>query len=201
LFFADEIRDPHHEIDNLPGRVKVSQKELRMAGQLIDAMSEPWKPSDYRDTYTDRVNELIDAKKHDKQFEPAAEAPGATSGGDLADVLRASLDTANLKACRPCPSVGVAAWHPGAHGHMADGSRPGASGSPNRLLRARPEPDWCNCSPPRPHRTSSHIRRHNRLIADHRGLLTGTSWSPPSSSASKVSLDTDPADSARGPSR
>jgi DNA end-binding protein Ku len=65
-----------------------------MAGQLIDAMSEPWKPSDYRDTYTDRVNELIDAKKHDKQFEPAAEAPGATSGGELADVLRASLHTA-----------------------------------------------------------------------------------------------------------
>jgi DNA end-binding protein Ku len=94
LFFADEIRDPHHQIGNLPGRVKVSPKELRMARQLIDAMSEPWKPSDYRDTYTDRVNELIDAKKHDKQFEPAAEAPAATSGGELADVLRASLDTA-----------------------------------------------------------------------------------------------------------
>jgi DNA end-binding protein Ku len=40
LFFADEIRDPHHEIDNIPSRVKVSPKELRMAGQLIDAMSE-----------------------------------------------------------------------------------------------------------------------------------------------------------------
>jgi non-homologous end joining protein Ku len=28
-----------------------------MARQLIDAMSGPWKPADYRDTYTDRVND------------------------------------------------------------------------------------------------------------------------------------------------
>ncbi len=75
LFFADEIRDPHHEIDNLPSRVKLSRQELRIARQLIDAMSEPWTPSDYRDTYTDRVNKLIDAKKHDKQVEFADEAP------------------------------------------------------------------------------------------------------------------------------
>ena len=41
LFFGDEIRDPHDEIGNLPGRVELSPQELRMAGQLIDAMSGP----------------------------------------------------------------------------------------------------------------------------------------------------------------
>lgn len=50
LFFADEIRDPHQEIGNLPGRVDLSARELKIASQLIDAMSGPWQPTDYRDT-------------------------------------------------------------------------------------------------------------------------------------------------------
>jgi DNA end-binding protein Ku len=31
LFFADEIGDPHQEIGNLPGQVKLSGQELHMA--------------------------------------------------------------------------------------------------------------------------------------------------------------------------
>jgi DNA end-binding protein Ku len=46
-----------------------------MARQLVDSMSGPWTPSDYRDTYTDRVNELIEAKKNEKEFQPQAEPP------------------------------------------------------------------------------------------------------------------------------
>jgi DNA end-binding protein Ku len=94
LFFADEVRDPHKEIDNLPGRMRASREELRMAGQLIEAMSGPWRPSDYRDTYTDRVNELIDAKAHDTVVTPSDEAPEATNVVGLTDALRASLDAA-----------------------------------------------------------------------------------------------------------
>jgi DNA end-binding protein Ku len=71
----------------LPGRAKLSRQELSMARQLIDAMSWPWKPADYRDTYTDRVNELIDAKKNDKEFQPAEEAPAATNVVDLTEAL------------------------------------------------------------------------------------------------------------------
>ncbi len=94
LFFADEIRDPHQEISNLPGRVDLSPRELQMASQLIDAMSGPWNPWDYRDTYTDRVNELIEAKKNKKEFQPAAPAPAATNVTDLTEALQASLDAA-----------------------------------------------------------------------------------------------------------
>jgi len=94
LFFANEIRDPHQEIDNLPGQVEVSSQERRMAGQLISSLSGPWKPEDYRDTYTDRVNDLIEAKKHNEDFRPADEPPAATKATDLAQALRASLDAA-----------------------------------------------------------------------------------------------------------
>ena len=94
LFFSDEVRDPHQQISNLPGQVKLSPQELRMARQLIDAMSGPWEPSDYRDTYTDRINELVEAKKDKKELKPAAEAPAATNVVDLTQALRASLNAA-----------------------------------------------------------------------------------------------------------
>jgi hypothetical protein len=31
LFFADEVREPHQQISNLPGRLKLTRPELRMA--------------------------------------------------------------------------------------------------------------------------------------------------------------------------
>jgi DNA end-binding protein Ku len=94
LFFADEVRDPREEISNLPGRVKLSRQEVRMARQLVDSMSGPWTPSDYRDTCTDRVNELIKAKKNEKDFQPAAKPPAATNVSDLAAALKASVEAA-----------------------------------------------------------------------------------------------------------
>jgi DNA end-binding protein Ku len=66
LFFADEVREAHQQISNLPGRVKLTRPELRMARQLIESMTGPWRPSDYRDTYTDRVNKLIEAREKDR---------------------------------------------------------------------------------------------------------------------------------------
>jgi DNA end-binding protein Ku len=103
LFFADEVRDPRAEIDNLPGRARPSREEARMARQLVDSMSGPWTPSDYRDTYTDRVNDLIEAKKSEKEFQPAAEPPAATNVSDLTAVLQASVDAAK-KAARGKPA-------------------------------------------------------------------------------------------------
>jgi DNA end-binding protein Ku len=100
LFFADEIRNPHEQIDNLPGQVKLSEQELRMARQLIDSMSGPWQPGDYRDSYTDRVYDLIDAKERKQQIKPADEAPTATNVVDLVEALRASLDAAKKPAQR-----------------------------------------------------------------------------------------------------
>ena len=94
LFFADEVRDPHAEIGDLPGNVKVSEQEMRMARQLVDSMSGPWTPSDYHDTYADRVNDLIEAKKSEKESQPAAQPPPATNVTDLTAALRASVDAA-----------------------------------------------------------------------------------------------------------
>jgi DNA end-binding protein Ku len=94
MFFADEVRDPHKEIDTLPGKVSARPQERKMAGQLIASMTGKWNPSDYRDTYTDRVNELIDAKKQGAEVRLAEEAPAATEVSDLMEVLRRSVEAA-----------------------------------------------------------------------------------------------------------
>jgi DNA end-binding protein Ku len=104
LFFADEVRDPHQQIPDLPGRIKLSRQELTMARQLIDAMSGPWKPADYHDTYTDRVNELIEAKKNKKEFQPAEEAPAATNVVNLTEALQSSLAAAKHRSGRKAPA-------------------------------------------------------------------------------------------------
>ena len=94
MYFADEVRDPRKELERAPGKAKAQPAELKMAEQLIESMTGPWKPGDYRDTYTDRVKELIDAKKKGAEVVVAEKAPEATNVVDLMEVLRASVDAA-----------------------------------------------------------------------------------------------------------
>ena len=60
-------------------------------------MTGPWEPWDYRDSYTNRVNDLIEAKKNDEGFQPAGEAPPGTTVVDLTEALRASVNAAKTK--------------------------------------------------------------------------------------------------------
>src|SRR5260221_3361887 len=105
LFFADEIRDPHQEIGNLPGRVDLSPRELQMASQLIDAMIGQWHPSDYRDTNTDRISALIEAQRNNKQLRAADQAPAETNVTGLTEALQASLDAAQNPAAKKTASA------------------------------------------------------------------------------------------------
>ncbi|UQX87355.1 Ku protein [Jatrophihabitans telluris] len=97
MFFADEVRDPKRELDTVPGAVKFGAQELKMAEQLISSMTDAWDPAAYRDSYTDRVNELIRAKGKDEQYEVADEAPEATNVIDLLSALQRSVDAANSR--------------------------------------------------------------------------------------------------------
>jgi DNA end-binding protein Ku len=91
LYFADEIRDGKKEVADLPGPVSGRGKELNMAQELIESMSGKWRPADYRDTYTDRVNDLIEAKRHDREVAVADEAPRPTNIVDLTEALQRSV--------------------------------------------------------------------------------------------------------------
>ncbi|MFD3719882.1 Ku protein [Streptomyces sp. NPDC058674] len=99
LHWADEIRDPRKEIDGLPGKTKASDKELKMAEQLIEALSMDWDPDAFHDTFQEKVAALIDAKKAGETVEKAEPAAEPTGVVDLMEALRASVErAANPKA-------------------------------------------------------------------------------------------------------
>jgi DNA end-binding protein Ku len=97
MFFADEVRDPKTEIDNLPGRTRSGTNEMKMARQLISSMSGPFRAGDYRDTYTDAVDKLLKAKAKNQKIEPVDDAPDATEVTDLMEALRESVSSAKSK--------------------------------------------------------------------------------------------------------
>ncbi|SNS69218.1 DNA end-binding protein Ku [Asanoa hainanensis] len=96
MYFADEVRDPS-DIGDVPGKIKLKSAEISMAGQLIDSMTGGWKHEEYRDTFTDRVNELIEAKHAGQEITATEAAPAATGVSDLMDVLRRSVEDARSR--------------------------------------------------------------------------------------------------------
>lgn len=90
MYFADEVRSTD-EVENKPSGVRVSERELGMAEQLIESLTVDWEPEKYRDTYHERVMELIQAKAQGKEvvYEEQQGAPQVT---DLLAALKASVE-------------------------------------------------------------------------------------------------------------
>jgi len=93
--FADEVV-PQGELEGLPGKAegKVTDRELKMAQQLIESLTSEFDPSSYRDTHRDQVLELIERKAQGQEIvaPPTAERP--TPVVDLMAALEASLSAA-----------------------------------------------------------------------------------------------------------
>ncbi|MGW7030443.1 non-homologous end joining protein Ku [Streptomyces xanthophaeus] len=129
LHWADELRDPKKEIDNLPGKTKASDKELKMAEQLIEALSMEWDPGEFHDTFQEKVAAMIDAKQAGETVEKAEPAAEPTGAVDLMEALRASVE----RAGSPKPAAGKAT----ASGTTAAAKKPAAK----KRIRSTPKQD------------------------------------------------------------
>ncbi len=92
MIFADEVV-PTDEIDDLPEAkdLKVSDREVKMAQQLIDSLSSDFQPEKYRDEYREKVLELIERKAAGEEIAVQPEAPEPKKVPDLMAALEASL--------------------------------------------------------------------------------------------------------------
>jgi DNA end-binding protein Ku len=93
MVYADEIVPPEQlpELDGVES-VTVSDREVAMAAQLIESLSGAFEPERFRDTYRDRVLDLIERKAAGEEVVvEAAPAPDATSVVDLMAALEASV--------------------------------------------------------------------------------------------------------------
>lgn len=93
LFFSDEVRSAKDVLPyGLPGQA--SERELNVALKLIEVMAGVWDPTEYADTYRERVMELIRQKA--EGLEPVIEQEPAQRAevADLLASLRRSVEEA-----------------------------------------------------------------------------------------------------------
>ena len=111
MVYADEVA-PAEEIPELASldAIDVSDRELTMAKSLIESLATDFEPEKFRDTYRDRVLDLIERKADGQEIavQPAAEAPQKVP--DLMAALEASVKEAREARKRhPAATDGPAA--------------------------------------------------------------------------------------------
>jgi DNA end-binding protein Ku len=106
MLFADEVVPPE-EIEDLPEEqeLKVSDRELKMARQLIDSLTSDWEPTQYHDEYREKVLDLIERKAQGEVIAVQPEAPQPAAVPDLMAALEASL--AAVKDDKPSSGNGA----------------------------------------------------------------------------------------------
>ncbi len=92
MIFADEVV-PKEDLDGLPEaeELQVSEREVKMAQQLIESLATDFEPARYKDEYREKVLELIEAKAAGEEIAVAPEAPAPAKVPDLMAALEASL--------------------------------------------------------------------------------------------------------------
>src|SRR3954454_1229161 len=92
MIFADEVVPPG-EIEELPDadELKVTDRELRMARQLIDSLSSDFEPEKYHREYGEKVLTLSERKACGEEIAVQPGAPQPTKLPSLMAALEASL--------------------------------------------------------------------------------------------------------------
>ena len=92
MIFHDEVV-PTDDLDGVPDAkdLKTTDRELKMAQQLIASLASDFEPSKYHDEYREKVLELVERKAEGEEIaiQPAEEEP--TKVPDLMAALEASL--------------------------------------------------------------------------------------------------------------
>jgi len=102
LFFGDEVRSPAQLTAGLES-LTVTERELRTAKQLINALAAEWVPEKHADAYREELLELLRSKPAAAPAE-AIEAGGGGEIGDLMTALRASVEAAKRKGAKKSAS-------------------------------------------------------------------------------------------------
>jgi DNA end-binding protein Ku len=87
--FADEVV-PSSDIDLIPKRAGSAKtdKEMKLARQIIDALASDWKPERYHDTYTEELKSLIEKKQKGEDI-TVAEPDDDDKRDNVVDLLAA----------------------------------------------------------------------------------------------------------------
>ncbi len=133
LHYPDEIRQPEASLADVP----VNDRELAVAGTLVDALEEQFDPTRYHDHYREALLELIASKTEGREVvmpETQAEAAPVT---DLMAALRASIEAARAGRGDQAPApAGEREAHAGEPPRRASTRKPARKTAPPRKKAA-----------------------------------------------------------------
>jgi len=97
MLFSDELIDPE-QIDEYPDSdVEATEREVKMAQQLVESLSTDFDPSKYHDTYREQVLDLIERKAQGEEIAVQAAPEEPQEVPDLMAALEASLAAAKTE--------------------------------------------------------------------------------------------------------
>jgi DNA end-binding protein Ku len=99
LHYPDEIRERDLDLPSVP----VNERELSVAGTLVDALEERFDPSKYHDHYREALLELIASKTEGREVVVPETAPAGAPVTDLMAALRASIEAARGRKTEAAP--------------------------------------------------------------------------------------------------
>jgi DNA end-binding protein Ku len=91
MLFPDEVIDPQSIDDRGEANAKISERELEMAKQLVESLTDDFEPSKYRDEYRDAVLDLIERKAQGEEIVIEAPEEKPKEVPDLMAALEASI--------------------------------------------------------------------------------------------------------------
>lgn len=90
MYWPDEIREP--AFDELAEDPEVRSQEVEMARMLIESMTDVFKPDEFRDTYRERLEDLVQRKIDGAEIAVVEEEGPRAAVVDLMEALRASVE-------------------------------------------------------------------------------------------------------------
>ncbi len=135
--YPEELRDESEfAIPNGdPKDYRISEKELTMSQQLIESMTNDWRPQDFHNEYREKMMAYLDekiaalekGKSPRKTKAKASEKTSATNVVDMMDVLKKSIE--KNKGDKPAPKSKTKSPQPGSRSKSKASRSPGASKS------------------------------------------------------------------------
>ena len=99
LYFGDEVRDADRLVGDLVSGGAVTQREIDISKQLVEALASEWDPSRFADEYREELLRMIAERTPEHVEEPdeeSSEDPGSRIK-DLMKTLRRSVEQAKAR--------------------------------------------------------------------------------------------------------
>jgi DNA end-binding protein Ku len=98
MHFAEEVTPPESVADEVKAEgVAVDKRQLELAKQIIDSLSNPFEPAKYENTHRKKVLDLIEQKAEGKHIVTEPEVPVSVRTADLLGALEKSLAAAKTR--------------------------------------------------------------------------------------------------------